>query len=167
MTNPHLFPQPLFWTYQILRFLFIIVSVFLAGMLIFLLARNQYVKNRYLKDWSEFVESKPYGKAKIVKEWDRIIKQMREGGDSEKKLAIIEADDMVNEMLEKMGYKDEKLEAKLESVNKNIIPNVEDLKKIHKRKRDIVYDPGYIISEEEAEEIMSVYEKTFKDIQFL
>lgn len=167
LTNPHLFPQILFIVLQIVRFLFIVISIIFALALIFLLTRNRYVENRVVNDWKEFLKERPYQKVKMIKDWERIIKQVKEGDESDKKLAIIEADDIVNDMLEKMGYKDEKLEDKLSKVDKDIIPNVEDLKKAHKKRRDIVYDPGYTLSDEETDEVIAIYEKTFKDLQFL
>ena len=166
ISNPQLFPRPVFIIFQIIRIVFSAVSIFLIIMLIFLLTRNRYIENRFLQDATEFKAQKPYQKVKIVKDWEKIMKQVKNGDESEKKLAVIEADDMVYDMVRKLGYKGEKLEEMLEKENSDIIPNIEDLKRAHKRRRDIVYDPGYTLTKEEAEEVMAIYEKTFKDLQF-
>jgi len=167
LTNPELYPPLVFLLFQILRFFFIVFSVFLAGMIVFLLTQNRYLEFRYFNDWAEFKKKKPYTKENIVKEWNKIVKQAREGDDSDRKLSIIEADEKVNEILGKLGYEGKNIEEKLSDLNEDIVPNMEELRKVHKRKRDIVYDPGYILSKEEANEMISVYEKTFKHMQFL
>ncbi len=167
IANPTLLPSIIFTVIQIMKWAFIVFSSFLLIMLIFLLSRNTYLDKRYINDWSEFIKAKPYRKVKIVRDWEKIVKRAKEGDESDRKLAIIEADDTVNDILGKLGYGGSNLEHKLLNLNKDVIPNIEELKRAHKIRRDLVYDPNYTLTENESRELIEIYQKTFKDMQFI
>ncbi len=162
---PQFFPPIVLIIIQIIRSLFILFSVFAIALIVFLILNNAFLEMRFIDNWVEFIKAKPHRKVKMVKDWEKIVKQAKEGDESERKLAIIEADDTVEGILEKLGYKGSSIEDRLSKLNEDIIPNINDLKRAHKTRRDIVYDPNYTLSEDESKEMIDIYEKTFRDMQ--
>ncbi len=167
IANPELASPTFFIIWQVLRIVFLIISAFFIGLLIYLFKVNDYLDMRYLENYSEFRKTKPYLKVDLSKEWKDVVKHAKGEKEAERKMAVIEADDMVDSVLLKIGYSGETLLDKLAKLNKEIIPNIEEVKEAHRKRRDIAYDPNKSISREEAEEIVSVYEEVFKDLRIL
>jgi len=163
--NPELISPTFFVIWQGLRIIFLLISIFFIGMIIFLLFKSGYMDYRFKENYAELKKTKPALKVKVDKSWDEVIKQAKDEKEAERKMAIIEADDIVNDVLTQVGYEGESLSEKMEGLSEEIIPNIEEVKDAHKKKRDIVYDPNRSLSREEAVEIVSVYEKVFKDLQ--
>ena len=165
--NPHLLPSPLYDIWRIGRIVFVAFSIFLLGMIIYLLHVNEYLIYRFKENFSERVKGKPHHGIKIEKNWKEIMEQAKDDREAERKLAVIEADDTINEVLGKLGYEGDSLLEKLDGLNKEIIPNIEEVRDAHRRRRDIVYDPDTSLSKEDAVKIVSLYEEVFKDMQLL
>ncbi len=165
LTNPYDLPSPLYELWWWIRAGFILVTMFFVGVLIFLYFVSDYQFYRFKETMSEYKKFKPHWGIKLDYNWDDILKQSKDDNESERKLAIIEADDMIDSILGQMGYQGETLLEKLEGLNKEILPFIEELKEAHRVKRDLVYDPNKSISKEETKKIISYYEETFKDLQ--
>ena len=149
----------------ILKFLISIISLLFFCIIIYLLSKTEWLKRRFLLDLTEFFTFKPYGVVKFSKKWEKIIKRFERGSESEIKLAILEADDLLNEILEKMGYPGETLGEKLKRVKKTILPNSEEILEAHKIKSDIVHDPSYFLSFEQAKKVLEIYERTLSELE--
>ncbi len=165
IANPELISPGFYAFWQITRIIFIAVSVFFVAMILYLISVSDYMDLRYRERYSELFKSRPYLAVKIDQDWKEVIKQARSDRESERKMAVIEADEMIDGVLSQMGYEGEGLLEKLEGLNREIIPNIEKLKEAHKTRRDVVYDPSKGLSKEEAARIISIYEEAFKDLQ--
>ncbi len=165
IANPSLLPPFIYNIYFVLRIIFTIVTLFFVGLLIFLFFKSDYKSYRYLEWHSEFKNFKPYFGVKLDQNWEDIVEQAKDDNESERKLAIIEADDMIDSALAQLGYTGDNLMEKLDGLNKDIIPKIDELKEAHRLKRDLVYDPNKSVSKEDAERVIKDYEETFKDLQ--
>ncbi len=165
VANPELISPDFFVVWHGVRLFAIIASFALFGLLIYLLSVNDYLKYRFREDYEEYMKSKPFMNVKLKKNWGEILKHSQHSIESERKLAVIEADDALNDIFAQLGYKGENLMQKLEGLTEEIVPNLEELKDAHRKKRDIVYDPNKNLSKDEAKKIISAYEETFKYFQ--
>jgi hypothetical protein len=154
-----------FW--QTTRIIFISVSLFLLGLTIFLLSVNDYFEWRYAENYNELHKVKPRFKVDITKRWQEVNSHLQSQDDSERRLAVIDADDILNEVLGKIGYEGDDIYDKLIRLNKEIIPNIEELKEAHKIKKEIMHDPNKDLSIEETKDIVSRYEVILKDLQVI
>jgi hypothetical protein len=150
-----------------LKVLIVILSlIFLFGVIYFLL-KTEWFERRFLLDLTEFFSFKPYGLPDVSKKWKKIVKRLEQGTESEAKLAIIEADDLLNETLEKMGYSGESLEEKLKQLKRTILPNLDEVFEIQKIKSDIVHDPSFQLSFDQAKRILEIYERALSNLEAL
>ena len=81
----------------------VIGFLFLIG-IIFCLLKTTYLKWLILQDATEFLTYRPYGAKRITKTWTKILKRLEIADESEYKLAIMEADDLLDNALKRMGY---------------------------------------------------------------
>ncbi len=164
--SPLLNPQQ-YGIFTFVKYLFILASVAMSGAIVYFLFRTKALEESYLKDISEFTKVSPYQDVKIAKNWEKLKEKMVSDDLSERKLAIIEADDIVFSVLNQMGYGGESMKESLEAASSEIVPNKEELLKTHKTRRDMVYDPNFELDTEKAEEMMKVYEETLTDLQVI
>jgi len=167
LSDPSLIPSPYFQVLMTLRFIFILISIILLGVSIYIIFNTEWIKYRYTKNLVEFTNFKTYEAGKLFKEWKTIMKRIETGIESEYKLAIIEADTMTGDILKRMGMTESTIEEKLNNLSITDIPNLEELKEARKIRNNVVHDPDYELSQEKAKEILSVYEKTFQDLKII
>ena len=150
-----------------LKILISILSLTFLLIMIYVLLKTEWLKRRFLLDLTEFFTFKPYGTVKFSKKWKKIINRLELGTESEAKLAVIEADDLLNEILEKMGYSGESLGEKLKQLKKTILPNLDEVLEVHKIKSDIVHDPSFRLSFDQAKKLLEVYERALSKLEAL
>lgn len=153
--------------------LLIVKIIFLTFGFIFLLFlniaffRTTWLKRILLWDLSEVFTYRAHGIGKFVKKWKIIKGRLQRESESEAKLAVIEADSLLNDVLLEMGYKGESLGERLENLTADLLPNLEDLKKAHATRNNIIHDPYYKLSISEVKDTLEIYEKTLVHLQAL
>ncbi len=167
LIDPSLIPNPYLQVLTVVKVLSIIFLIFLVILIIFVLVTTKWFKFRVTEDVTEFVKFKPYGSDKYAKEWKKIIKRLDSGIEAEYKLAIMEADAMLDEILQRLGYTEETTEQKLSNVGSVEINNIEELKEARKVRNGVIHDPDYQLSKDKAKEVMNVYEGAFKNLSLL
>jgi len=149
----------------IVRLIFIIISLFLVGLIVFTLSKTSWLKYIFFQDATEVLTYRPFGVKKIEKDWRKIVSRLDAGLEPEYKLAVIEADNMMNETLKRMGYGGSSLGERLEKLTAATLPNVDEVKEAHKVRDNIVHDPNYKLSLEEAKKTLGVFEKALRDLE--
>ena len=144
--------------------IFLLTLVFLFGT-IYLSLTSEWLERIFWIDFLEFLRFKPYHALRVSKKWKKIRQRLERGSESEAKLAIIEADDLLNEILKRMGYSGETLGEKLKQVKKAILPNLDEVFQVHKIKSDIVYDPSFRLTLEQAKIFLGIYEKALSNLE--
>jgi len=157
-------PSTVGWLF-LLRLGFFLVGILLLGGIIFFLVKSSWLKYSILYDASEFLTFRPFGVRKIEKQWEKIRGRLDTGLESEYKLAVIEADNMTEDILKRMGYSGETLGERLKNLTAATLPNIEEIKAVHQVRNNIVHDPDYRLSLEETKNALEVYEKAFRDLQ--
>lgn len=144
---------------------FIDVLQTIAAIFIVLIIINMILLGIRLNFYKKFVlyniKGSPYitiPEEKLKKQWRKIQKNVDSKNPNSQKLAILNADKILDHILEMAGYDGENLKERLEKMNDGQIENIEELKKAHKVKDMIVDDPKYVVSQDEAKEIINHYE---------
>lgn len=150
-----------------LKWGFIVFSALLLGFIIFILMNTLWLKRLFLWDIQEFFTSRPFGVRRVVSDWLKIKARLDTGMTSEYKLAVIEADAMLDDILKRMGFGGESLGERLGKITAASLPNIEDIKVIHQTRNNIVHDPDYRLTLEEARKVIDVFEKALTDLQAL
>lgn len=106
-------------------------------------------------------------KGSLRKKWDKIRKKIESGEESKYKVAIIEADNIIDNLLLRMKYKGENMSERLEGINPRQIENIEDLKKAHEARNRIIHEENFHLTKEQAEEIIKYYEDFLRYFEVL
>ena len=165
LLNPETIPSPFGEIISILRIVFFAISFILFSLIVFVFLRTQWLGRRFLEDANEFINFKPHETNKFLKEWKKIIKKQESGSEAEYKLAIIEADTMLDEVLKRIGHTEETIEEKLKATTTSELKNLEELKEARKVRNNVVYDPDYELTLDKTKEVLKVYEESFKNLR--
>jgi len=147
------------------KIVFIVLSfVFIISLIIFLI-KSTWLKRLILEDTAEFLTWRPAGVRRIERTWLRTKARLDSGLESEYKLAVIEADNMLDDILKRMEFAGETLGEKLGGLSAASLPNIEEIKNAHQIRNNIIHDPDYRLSLEEARRVMDIYEKALRDLE--
>lgn len=105
-------------------------------------------------------------KSKLLKQWELIEKRLSSDVESQYKVAIIEADKLVEGILGNMGYAGKNMKEKLEKIQPGQIENFEELTRTHEIRNHIVYDADFRVNKEVAKEALVVYKQFLREIEF-
>ena len=103
-------------------------------------------------------EDRPHGsKQSLQREWSRIAGRLTKGNPSEYKIAIIEADQMVDRCLLEMGYKGENFSERIVDLQSVGDTTTDTLVEAHELRNRIIYEEQLALGHEEAERILGLY----------
>jgi len=158
--------NPDFWgTFLYLKIIFIIFALIFLGSIIILLLKSTWLKRRLLEDLVEIVVYRPFGAKRTFKQWAKISKRLETEKEAECKLAIIEADGLLNDILRKMGYSGETMGEILKQLDSATLPSIDPIWEAHKTRNNVVHDPDYKLTLDQAKKVLGVYEKALRDLE--
>ncbi|MBI2626534.1 MAG: hypothetical protein HYW69_03000 [Candidatus Nealsonbacteria bacterium] len=150
-----------------LKIAFLAVSGILLAIIVFLTLRTSYLKLLFLQDAVQFLTMRPFGAKRISKQWNKVLDRLAAGSEADYKLAIIEANDILDASLKRLGYDGAALEEKLGKLTSATLPNIKQLYEVHQLRNNIVHDPDYVLSLDETKKALDVFTQAFRDLQML
>jgi hypothetical protein len=100
--------------------------------------------------------------------WEHAVTHLNSANASDWRLAIIEADVMLDEMLRAQGYHGESIGEMLKGIEKSDMTTLDAAWEAHKVRNQIVHSgTEYYLTEREAKRIMALYESVFKEFKVI
>jgi len=146
------------------KLVFVFCAMFFLVFVIYFMLNSSWLQYKFLEDVTEFFSWQAYGQRKMSKQWNRIKKRTESGAESDYKLAIIDADDFLAEVLDNRGYDDKDFEENIKKAGKLISPILNDALRAHEVRNSIVYNPDYKLSADEAKKVLDTYESAVNSI---
>jgi len=159
--------SPDYTAFYVARSVFLSVSTLLLVGLVYLLFKTGYLKARWFKNWIELISEEPYGTSGAVSRWQQIEGYLESESKSKHKLAIMEAENLLDKSLKKMEFEGDNVEERLQSVPQGKIENLEEVKLAHELRNDVAYDPDYQLQKEEAVKALEIYKKALEDLEVI
>lgn len=143
--------------------LFFIVALFVS-IIVVIIRSWEYLNYEYheKRRGSDFPK---YKTSKMRKKWNALEKQIESQSTSAAKLAIIEADKIINDILDKAGYLGDTMSERLNKITEANISNIDDLWKAHRLRNTIVHDMDVKISHHQIKEAFEIFEKTLEELE--
>jgi len=156
---------PFTTAFFILKCLFISVFIFFLVSIIYFLKKTHWWQWRFGEGSKEFFTEQSYEVKKINETWTEIDNRLKTNLESEYKLAIIEADGLLEEVLEKIGFVGKNFEERLEKMTADQLSDLDKIKKVHEIRANIIRDPDYRLDLDNTKKIISVYRKALEDLE--
>lgn len=146
------------------KLVFIIFTIFFLVAVVYFFVNSSYLQYKFLEDITEFLSWQSYGSREISKRWNKIKKRTESESESEYKLAIIEADDFLAEVLEDRGYEEKTFEEAIKKIGRLTPADMDKIISAHQVRNSIVYNSEYKLDLELAKKIMDVYESAVNNV---
>jgi len=140
---------------------FVLSVVFFMGILAIIFKSSSKKSDKRIRKNNNFNLSQSI----TLKKLEKIKKRLEKGDESNLKLAIIEADEIVNNILERAGYKGKDMGERLKQISPSQIANINDLRRAHRFRNKIVHSPDVKINKEDAKRAIEIYQKIIQDLQ--
>jgi hypothetical protein len=100
--------------------------------------------------------------------WQKIVKLSESENQSDWRLAVIEADIILDELLEKLQLPGETMGEKLQAVEKSDFTTIESAWEAHKARNMIAHEgSNFLLNQREIRRIISLYEAVFKEFYLI
>jgi len=141
-----------------------ISSVLFLALIIFILFKLNKVMKEDSKKYSPIdIEREEKQKSKI--EWEIILGHLNSQNQAEWKLAIIEADSILDEILKEVGYVGETLADRLKAAGDGGV--IQQAWEAHKIRNMIAHEGGTELTHREAKRVVGLYENVFKKFGYI
>lgn len=106
---------------------------------------------------------------KIVnKKWERVLMHAQSNNPSDWRLAIIEADIMLDELLDVQGYRGETIGDKMKGIEKSDFLTLDQAWDAHKVRNLIAHEgSSFVLTEREARRVIDLYKTVFEEFKFI
>jgi hypothetical protein len=167
-SQPSLFENFLLWIYLhtfFFEFLSVFISLCLIGWVAYIVVHLTEIRKnerRLLYPEVEQTESD------INPKWRRVLAHIESQNESDWKLAIIEADIMLDEILDKLHLPGETIGEKMKVVEKSDFNTIDNAWEAHKIRNEIAHEGGdYVLTQHEARRVIALYQSVFEEFQIL
>lgn len=140
-----------------------LISILLLWLIAVLLKRSDatwWVKERVFA--AEFA----YGKA-AGQRWDEIKERLKKGDEANLKLAVVEADKLIDDILKRMGLPGADIGERLKQIEKQEVKSVDKIWATHDVRNKIIHQPSLNLTQEEAEMAVGNIEEALKELEYL
>lgn len=139
------------------------VSLFLAFLIAVLLKRSDAAW--WLRERA-YARRVAYGAAPD-KRWSKILARLDKGDEANLKLAVIEADNLFDEILKRMSLPGKDMGERLRQFEEHELSSVNLVWEAHRLRNLIVHEPGSRLSREQAEQAIKNFEAALKELEYL
>jgi len=145
-----------------------IITILLITIVIYTLIRLFELKKEDKKKFTfKEVETIKNG-GEGVERWEVVESHVNSNNPGEWRLAIIEADSMLDDVIKKMGYEGESLGERLKAIDQSDLSSVQSAWEAHKVRNQIAHEgSGFKLDHREAKRIIGLYEKVFKEFKYI
>lgn len=141
-----------------------IFSVLMAFGIVLLIVRTEILTTG-LRRLTRGTEAPPFPKGKIHKKWENILARLEARDEANLKLAVIEADNLIDFLLKIIGYKGSTMSERLKQIKPPQLKNLEGLWQAHKLRNNIVHEPNFKLNLNQAEEAIEKYKKVLEELE--
>ncbi len=145
----------------------IFISLVLFSGIIFIILKIFYLQRKRVIHLVDFLVREEVPEMRTNK-WDEIQKKIDSENSSDWKMAIIEADSIVDEIIKGIGYKGEDLGERLKNIEPSDFDNLQNVWEAHKIRNKIAHEGDvFQITKEEAKETLEKYKKALKELKYI
>ncbi len=147
----------------ILKLTSYLISLTLAILIAILLKRSDaswWVRERV------YANQVAYGQPENQR-WEKILEKLKKGDEANLKLAVIEADTLLDDIFKKIGLPGKNMDERLGQITQTEIKSVDKIWETHKIRDRIVKNSEIRISFEEAERAVGNIETALKELEYL
>lgn len=120
------------------------------------------------EDMKDLSSNTEVAKSKLQERWEKIVANSESTNSSDWRLAVIEADIMLDELLEKLQLPGDTMGDKLKAVEKSDFNTIDNAWEAHKFRNMIAHEgQNFLVNQREIRRIIALYESVFKEFSII
>ncbi|OGG45221.1 hypothetical protein A2673_02400 [Candidatus Kaiserbacteria bacterium RIFCSPHIGHO2_01_FULL_50_13] len=147
----------------------VFVSLLFLTLIIYCVIRIQHI--RHFERVALYSKAKPVASLHVSRShlrWRRIQEHVSSDNEHSWRLAILEADIMLNELLDVLGYRGETMADKMKQVVRGDFNTIDLAWEAHKVRNRVAHEGAeHLLSGREARRVISLYEQVFREFKFI
>ncbi|MBU2539912.1 hypothetical protein KJ786_02025 [Patescibacteria group bacterium] len=147
------------------KVVFIFFTIVFFVSIIYFIFNSSYLNYQFIYDARGFFNIGAPDLRKTIRRWNKIKKRVKTGVEYEYKLALMEAEELFNDVLKDKGFEGKNFEERVQNVGKIQLPNSEEILEAHGIRNLVAHDPNYKLSGGEINKILEIYERGIKNIE--
>ena len=147
----------------LLEFFGLLIAVICFAGVIYFVIETGYFTLR-VERFRHIVLRSDISKKHAQESWHNIQEHFYRGGESDLKVAILEADKLLNDALREAGVMGVQLGDRLKKADAGQIPNLQELWQAHKLRNQIAHEPNFKLKRDLAERALGIYETALKNL---
>lgn len=147
-----------FRTFKFILGFYLIIMLITVSLILFRLVK----KYSYWTTLTAGQEFKKVGRGKFQIKWEKVMKRVNGSEESDWKVAVLEAAQMLDEVFKIVKYDGDTLGDKLENITSAQLDNLEEVKGANEVKNKIVQDEKFQITQEEAKKTVAIFGDALK-----
>ena len=168
----HFFPDPsqyfsnhgLISTYYVLRSIVTALDAFLVVFILWLFVKIWPFRPRIHPNHGMPKKTFTLRDAILKDRWEDVMKKVATGKEDAMKLAIIEADKIVDDALKQMGLPGEHMADRMQELPAEEVRTLPRLWRAHRLRNNLVHTPGFLVTAEETRKAIADYEAFLKEV---
>ncbi|HUC31491.1 MAG TPA: hypothetical protein VMR99_02255 [Candidatus Paceibacterota bacterium] len=146
-----------------LEFFGIVIALICLAAIVYFVIETGWFSLR-VERFRHIILQSDISKKRIQESWQRIEEYLYRGGESDLKVAIIEADKLLNDALREAGVMGTQLGDRLKQATAEQIPNLNEIWQAHKLRNQIAHEPGFKLKRDPAERAIGIYKTALKNL---
>jgi hypothetical protein len=97
--------------------------------------------------------------------WKAIVKKAQNETPDSLRIAVIDADGLVNDILRQMGFEGKHMADRLSQIDPEDVTTLQRVWRGHRVRNDLVHTPGYFLSDEQARRSLEDFEAFLREVE--
>jgi hypothetical protein len=106
-------------------------------------------------------------KAKLKLKWDKIRKRLENANEADYKVAIIEADAVIDDLIKRIGYKGENMMERVKNIPAGQLDKIDEIEEAHEVRNRIIHEEKFKVTRKDADEVLKKYEHFLRHFEVL
>ncbi len=153
--------------FESLLFLSILLSVLFIVGIVYFWQRLEWLRkidaDKYATTFLADLSAKPERNLR----WEQVLKLIDSDNESEWKLAILEADKLLDEMVAGMGYLGANLGERLKVIEPSDFTTLQQAWEAHKVRNRLAHEHGFRLTHREAKRVIELFGAVFREFNFI
>jgi len=144
-----------------------LLSSLLLATIIFLIIKLRKNVGQSLKAVGEaaFTSENELPRKEFNKNWQNILSKVEAGDESNWKIAVIEADKMLDDVLKRIGYTGADMGERLKQIKSDELSNIDNIWQAHKVRNRIAHEPEFRLTQSQAKQAVEIFQRALEDLQ--
>ncbi|MBI2024783.1 MAG: hypothetical protein HYT03_01670 [Candidatus Harrisonbacteria bacterium] len=140
----------------------IVSGIFIWGS-VYSIAKSEWLRSRR-EYYMDFLGMGDVGRWRQLRAWKQIKKRVQSHDIQNWKLAILEADKLMDDTIKTSGFRADTTDERFKQITTSFLSDAEVIQNVHKIRNRIAQEPDFVITHDQALEILRTYKKAFQDL---